>query len=81
MALWNKDSGNMTQNEMILEHMRLYGGITSMDAFRSYQITRLSGRIHELRQQGYKITTHKEKARNGALYAVYRLDKGDGNGK
>ena len=73
MALWNKDSGNMTQNEMILEHMRLYGGITSMDAFRSYQNTRLSGRIHELRAKGYKITTDKEKARNGAIYAVYRL--------
>lgn len=74
MALWNKDTGNMTQNEMILEHMRLYGGITSMDAFRSYQITRLSGRIHELRAKGYKITTDKEKARNGAIYAVYRLE-------
>lgn len=71
----------MTQNELIIQHLKLYGSITSMDAFRSYQITRLSGRIHELRQQGYKITTHKEKARNGALYAVYRLDKGDGNGK
>ena len=74
MALWNKDKGNMTQNEMVLEHMRLYGGITSMDAFRSYQITRLSGRIHELRQKGYKITTCKGKARNGAIYAVYRLE-------
>lgn len=77
MALWNKDKGNMTQNEMVLEHMRLYGGITSMDAFRSYQITRLSGRIHELRARGYNITTEYEKAKNGAVYAVYRL-KGEG---
>lgn len=74
MALWNKDKGDMmTQNEKVLNHMKMYGGITSIEAFRTYQITRLSGRIHELRAQGYNITTEHEKARNGAVYAVYRL--------
>lgn len=48
-----------------------------MEAFAEYSITRLSGRIHELRAQGYKITTGKEKARNGAIYAVYRLEEGE----
>ena len=71
----------MTQNELVLRHMREYGGITSMEAFREYNITRLSGRIHELRQQGYKITTDKQKARNGAIYAVYRLDNGGEHGE
>ena len=80
MALWNTDKGDMmkeTQNEKVLNHLRMYGGITSMEAFRTYQITRLSGRIHELRAKGYKITTDYEKAKNGAIYAVYRL-KGEG---
>ena len=67
----------MTQNQIILQHLRQRGSITSMEAFAEYSITRLSGRIHELRAQGYKITTGKEKARNGAIYAVYRLEEGE----
>ena len=67
----------MTQNETILNHIKERGSITSMEAFAEYSITRLSGRIHELREQGYKITTSREKAKNGAMYAVYRLQKGE----
>lgn len=67
----------MTQNEMILNHIKKHGSITSMEAFAEYNITRLSGRIHELRAQGYKITSNKEKAKNGAVYAVYRLQEGE----
>lgn len=67
----------MTQNETILEHIKKNGSITSLEAFELYRITRLSGRIHDLRAQGYKITTEKRKAQNGAMYAVYRLQKGE----
>ena len=49
----------MTQNEMILNHIKKHGSITSMEAFAEYNITRLSGRIHELRAQGYNITSNK----------------------
>lgn len=74
MALWNKDKGDMmTQNEKVLNHLKMYGGITSMEAFETYKITRLSGRIHELRAQGHNITTEYQKAKNGAVYAVYKL--------
>lgn len=62
---------------MILSHLKTKGSITSMEAFRTYGITRLSGRIFDLREQGHKITTYKEKAKNGALYAVYRLQEGE----
>ena len=66
----------MTQNEIILNHIKERGSITSMEAFAEYNITRLSGRIHELRAKGYKITTDYEKAKkNGAMYAVYRLEE------
>lgn len=67
----------MTQNEIILNHIKKHGSITSMEAFAEYNITRLSGRIHELRAKGHKITTDKEKSRNGAMYAVYRLQEGE----
>lgn len=78
MALWDKDKGDMmTQNEKILNHLRMYGSITSLEAFQIYQITRLSGRIHELRTQGYKITVERRKAQNGAIYAAYKLQEGE----
>lgn len=41
----------------ILEHIQKYGYITSMDAFQHYGITRLSGRIFDLRKMGYDIQT------------------------
>lgn len=78
MALRDKGERDMTQNEKILNHLRLYGVITSMEAFRTYNITRLSGRIYELRAQGYKITVERRKAKNGAIYAAYRLQEGEG---
>lgn len=47
-----------------------------MDAFTLYKITRLSGRIKDLRDQGYPIVTDME-TKNGATYARYRLEDGD----
>ena len=44
-----------TQNKWIVQHLQLLGSITSMKAFQTYGITRLSGRIYELRKQGHKI--------------------------
>ena len=49
----------MTQKERILQHMRKNGGITNAEAFRLYGITRLSGRIYELRQDGHDIRGKK----------------------
>ena len=40
-----------------VDHMKKYGSITSMEAFREYGITRLSARIKELREMGYNIVT------------------------
>ena len=67
----------MTQNEVVLNHIKQNGEITSLEAFELYQITRLSGRIHDLRREGHNIITEKRKAKNGAMYAVYRLQKGE----
>lgn len=46
----------MTQNDMILNHLREHGSITSKEAIDAYGITRLSGRIFELRKRGNIIS-------------------------
>ena len=62
-----------TQEELVLRYMQEYGAITSMDAFRDLNITRLSGRIYDLREQGYDIDTNYETSATGARYGVYTL--------
>ena len=45
----------MTQGERILAYMKQNESITPMEAFSELGITKLSTRIGELRQKGYKI--------------------------
>lgn len=45
----------MTQEERVLRHMKQFDGITSWEAFCDYGITRLSAKIFNLRERGYKI--------------------------
>jgi hypothetical protein len=40
-----------TQNQTILNHLRRYGKITTWTAIERYGITRLSGRIYDLRNK------------------------------
>lgn len=47
----------MSQKDTILRHLKTHTGITSMEAFELYGITRLSGRIFDLRQDGYNIVS------------------------
>lgn len=62
-----------TQNRIILSHLRQYGTITSLQAFQLFSITRLSGRIYDLRQLGHNIVTIYKTSERGGRYAVYRL--------
>ena len=59
---------NMSQNEMILYHLKTFGRITPMTAIEEYGCMRLAARISELREQGRKegftIETNMVKARN-----------------
>jgi hypothetical protein len=50
----------MSQCERILKHMEMFGSITTMEAFNELGVTRLSGRIHDLRQKGYDIESESE---------------------
>lgn len=54
----------MTQNEMILEHLKQHESISSIEAYNLYGITRLSGRIYDLRKAGHTITNKSAKAVN-----------------
>ena len=46
----------ISQTEMILEHMKRYGGITTKEASDYYGCTRLSARIYDLKQLAYRIS-------------------------
>lgn len=58
----------MTQNEKVLQYLKINGSITSMDAFNKLRITRLSARIYDLRKMGHTI---------GSVYR--RVEDGHGN--
>ena len=62
----------MTQNQMVLAYMKEHGSISSMEAFSELRITRLSGRIFELRAAGHEIVNVPRKA--GAMrWVEYKL--------
>ena len=45
------------KTEKVLEHLKEYGTITSLEAIDLYGATRLSAIIFNLRNRGYKIDT------------------------
>ena len=48
-----------SQNERILKYLQTHKrGITQLQAFEKFGVLRLSGRIHNLREQGYPIMTN-----------------------
>lgn len=62
-----------TQEQKVLEHLKKYKrGITSMQAFQKYGITRLSAKIFNLRHMGYNIITIRE-TKDGNSYGRYML--------
>ena len=68
-----------TQRKQILEHLKKHGKITSMEAFGLFGCTRLSGRIYDLKAEGYTILTERTsgKSRTGhkTEYATYYLEE------
>ena len=53
----------MTQVQKIIDFMQNHDGITTMDAF-GMGITRLASRIHELRKDGFAISSETIKRKN-----------------
>lgn len=55
----------MTQNEKILKFMMTHkNGITPLQAIDHFGCMRLSGRIHDLREMGYSISSEIVKVKN-----------------
>ena len=71
--------GNMqegSQNYKILKHLLDHGTITTFDAFTKYRITRLSGRIFDLKELGVNIESnivYKKTEGETVHYAVYTV--------
>lgn len=54
----------MTQTELILSHIRLFGSITPREALDLYGCMRLGARIYDLKHQGFDIRATRETGRN-----------------
>ena len=54
----------MTQRERVLDYIKEYGSITSLEAFRDIGCTRLSAVIFDLKAEGHEIEKEFETKRN-----------------
>lgn len=74
-----------SQQEKVLNHMKQYGSITSVEAFKRYYICNLQSAIYSLRRKGYKILavpyTDENKESVGRKYTIYSLVKENNNDK
>lgn len=62
-----------SQKDQILEYLKAGNSITPLESLEIFKCLRLSGRIMELRKEGYDIITETEE-RHGKKYARYRLN-------
>lgn len=69
--------GKKTQAERVLEYIKKFGSITTLQAFRDLGVTRLSARIFELRARNINIdstsVTSKNRYGESCTYAKYFL--------
>lgn len=63
-----------SQEKKVLAYMKSHNGITSYEAFMNLRITRLSGRIKDLRDKGYVISSDWE-GNGDTRYVRYHLIK------
>lgn len=70
----------VNQCERVLNYMRRFGSISSFEAFSDLGIVRLASRIHDLKCQGYNITSEIKTSKNRfdetVSFKVYRLADG-----
>lgn len=68
-----------SQCKLILEYLQTHEGITDNDARDLFHCNRLSGRIYDLRNKGYAITTDwrygKNVYGNPIKYGFYYLEE------
>lgn len=54
----------MTQCERIIDYIKTFGSITTLDAFKDLGITRLASRIHDLTEDGFEFEREMITSRN-----------------
>lgn len=69
----------LSQKELVLQHLKEHGSITSYEAFSLYGVTRLSAKIYDLRHKhGYTITSRLKSVTtrlgHKTTIAVYELE-------
>jgi hypothetical protein len=64
---------NRTQCEVLLHHLKRGSSITSMAAFRLFDITRLPDRMRDLRKRGINVQSEMIKLASGKRVARYWL--------
>ena len=52
------------QKQIILEHIKKYGNISTLEGYNKYKIMRVGSVINMLRNEGYNIKTIMEYNRN-----------------
>ncbi len=66
-----------TQCQIILDYMKQFGSISTLEAFRDLGVARLASRIHDLKSMGYDIVSETKSAKNRfgekTYFKVYRL--------
>lgn len=63
----------MSQGERILTHLKAGKHLTPIEALQRFGCFRLSPRILELREAGYRITTQMVRLASGKRVASYRM--------
>lgn len=58
------ENRKLTQRDKIIAYIKKHGSITPLDALREFSCMRLATRVFELKEDGYKIKTVIEKAKN-----------------
>jgi Helix-turn-helix domain len=71
----------LSKKDKVLEHLKLFGSITPLDAWKLYGCYRLGARIWELQQQGEPIAPAEMEERDGNKVAVYKYIYSDKNGQ
>lgn len=70
----NRGERKPSQNDLILEYLKLGHPLTSLEALRHFDCFRLASRISDLRRKGYPIEREMfEDSRTGKSYAVYSM--------
>jgi hypothetical protein len=69
---------HQTQKQMVLNHLRKRGSITTLIATKRYLCFRLLERIRELERDGFVIN-HTPVEKNGRRYMAYSLVEGRRN--